>query len=79
MTSVVARATVIVELRAEYGRDGAVFNEVRVFTVGIAGRERSGRYVLGHPGGIAGAAVEDGGCGEGRVEVIDWPREAILE
>lgn len=79
MTSVVARATVIVELSAEYGRDGTVFNEVRVLTVGIVGRERSGRYVLDHPSGIAGAAIEDGGCGEGGVEVVDWARKAILK
>ncbi len=79
MTSVVARATVIVELGAEYGRDGTIFNEVRVLAVGVVGRERSGRYVLGHPGGIAGAAVEDRGCGEGGVKVVHWAREAILK
>ena len=35
--------------------------------------------MLGHPGGITGAAVKDGGCREGRVEVVDWAREAILK
>lgn len=79
MTSVVARATIVVELGAENGRDGIVFNEVGVLAVGIVGRERCGRYVLGHPGGISGAAVEDGGCGESRVEVADRAREAILK
>lgn len=79
MTSVVARATVIVELGAEYGRDGAVFNEVRVLAVRVVGRERCGRYVLGHPGGVTRAAVENGGRGEGGVKVVDWAGEAILK
>lgn len=79
MTSVVTRATVIVELGAKYGRDGAVFNEIRVLAVGIVCRERSGRYMLGYPGGIARAAVEDGGCGESGVEVVHWAGEAILK
>ena len=35
--------------------------------------------MLGHPGGIAGAAVEDGGGGEGGVEVVDWTGKAILK
>ena len=35
--------------------------------------------MLGHPGRVAGATVEDGGCGEGGVEVVDWTREAILK
>ena len=50
-----------------------------MLAVGVVGRERSGRYVLGHPGGIAGAAIKDGGCGEGGLEVVDWAREAILK
>ena len=35
--------------------------------------------MLGHPGGIAGAAVKDGGRRESGVEVVDWAREAILK
>ena len=35
--------------------------------------------MLGHPSGVTGAAVENGGCGESRVEVVDWAREAILK
>ena len=79
MTSVVARATIVVKFGAKNGRDGVVFNEVGVLAVGIFGGQRCGRYVLGHPGGITGAAVEDGGCGESRVEVADRAGEAILK
>lgn len=50
-----------------------------MLAVSVVGRERSGGYVLRHPGGIASAAVEDGGCGEGGAEVVDWAREAILK
>ena len=79
MTSVVARAPIVVELSAEDGRDSFVFNEVRVLAVGVVGRKRSRRYVLSDPGGIAGAAVEDGDCGEGGVEIVDWTGEAVLK
>lgn len=79
MTSVVTRAAVIVEFGAEYGRDGFVLNEVRVLAVGVVDRKRSRRYVLGHPGGIASAAVENRGGGESGVEVVDWTREPILK
>ena len=79
MTSVVARATVIIEFGAEYVRDGVVFNKVGVLAVRVVRRKRNGRYVLSHPGGIASAAIEDGGRRKGGVEVIDWAWEAILK
>lgn len=79
MTSVVARAPVVVKLSAEDGRDSFVFNEVRVLAVGVVGGQRRRRYVLCDPGGIAGAAVEDGGCGEGGMEIVDWTGEAVLK
>ena len=79
MTSIIARATIIVELGAEDGRDGIVFNEVGVLSVGIVGRERSGCYVLSDPSGISGAAIEDGNRREGGMEVVDRAGEAILE
>ena len=50
-----------------------------MLAVSIVGGERSGRYVLSNPGGIAGTAVENGGCREGRVEIVDRAREAILK
>lgn len=79
MTSVVARATVVVKLGAENGRYRLIFNEVRMLAVGVVGRERSRCNVLSHPDGIAGAAVEDGGCGEGGAEVVGWTGEAVLK
>ena len=79
MTPVVARTTVVVELGAEDSRDGLVFNEIGVLAVGVVGRERSGRYVLSHPGRIASPAVEKGGRGQGGVQVVDWTREAVLK
>ena len=79
MTSVVARAPVVVKLGAENGRYGVIFHEIRVLAVGVVGRERSGGYMFSHPGGIASAAVEDGSCGKGGVEIVDWTREAVLK
>ena len=79
MTSVVARATVIIEFGAKYVRDGLVFDKVGVLAVSVVRRERSGCYVLSHPGGITSAAIEDGGGRKGGMEVIDWAGEAILK
>lgn len=79
MTSVIARAPVVVKLSAEDGRDGFVFNEVRVLAVCVVGGKRRSCYVLGDPGRIASAAVEDGGCGKGGVEVVHWTGKAVLK
>ncbi len=50
-----------------------------MFAVGVFGREGSRRYVLSYPGRIAGAAIEDGGCGECGMKVVDWAGKAILK
>lgn len=79
MASIIARAPVVVKLSAEDSRDRFVFNEVRVLAVGVVGGQRRSRYVLSDPGRIASAAVEDGGYGEGGVEIVDWTGKAVLK
>jgi len=79
VAAVIARAEVVFELGAELLGDADIFDEDTVFAVGVAVRERLGRDVLRDPGGVSRLAVVDGcegGCG---AQVVDGPREAILE
>ena len=79
VASVVARAEVVVQFGAKFGGDGGVFDEDGVFPVGVVGVEGGGGDVLGDPVGVAGAAVEGGGCAQGGVDVVDGAGKSVLE
>ena len=78
VSSVIATAEVILELRAELFWYGIVFDKDRVFAVSIAVFERLGGDVLDNPRRISGSAVVCRGQGCGGSEVRYRARESVL-
>lgn len=79
MPSIKARAEVIGEFGAEFGRYCLILDKVGVLPVSIVGGKRGGSDMFGYPLGVARSAIEGGSGGQCWIEIGDRAWEAVLE
>ena len=79
MAPIIARTKIVAEFGTEYFRNGLVFDEIRMLSIGVVCRERGRRYVFGYPLRISSSAIERRCCGKSRMKVGNGAWEAILE